>query len=386
MKELETINNVDENEVKEVNEAKENLGGDSKFSEFSFSDTLKNVEEIGKKQAEADIDQREDLINNFPDLESGDLKKVYQESKAKKNIAILKAKSEIEGVKQEARLGEDFSQKKETILAKLKKADNIETLNIKEEYKQLIEEKSLELAENSEKTDVFKFVLHNLDEFNKAELDKKSFFVKTVNKISDLTNKYLYIYIPQKIKDSRYGNYVKYTGAAAIGTALVATIAPSTVALGSLGIGGYFGLKLAKKVIGATVGGLAGAGAAKLYDKLINEKKEKTEQELIDKAIEDKKPFSDIVNLIDASSTERIKRENNKLKLVLLAGISVGFTTYGALDSVDDLLSNDNSNIEDYSSDHKEGNLLKDSAKNIYDKVSIFDKIMHKIKDVLGDH
>lgn len=380
MKELETINNVDENEVKE---AKENLKDDSKFS---FSDTLKNVEEIGKKQAEADIDQREDLINNFPDLESGDLKKVYQESKAKKNIAILKAKSEIEGVKQEARLGEDFSQKKETILAKLKKADNIETLNIKEEYKQLIEEKSLELAENSEKTDVFKFVLHNLDEFNKAELDKKSFFVKTVNKISDLTNKYLYIYIPQKIKDSRYGNYVKYTGAAAIGTALVATIAPSTVALGSLGIGGYFGLKLAKKVIGATVGGLAGAGAAKLYDKLINEKKEKTEQELIDKAIEDKKPFSDIVNLIDASSTERIKRENNKLKLVLLAGISVGFTTYGALDSVDDLLSNDNSNIEDYSSDHKEGNLLKDSAKNIYDKVSIFDKIMHKIKDVLGDH
>jgi len=208
--------------------------------------------------------EKETVITDNPDLREG-IDDAYKESEEEADIAQMEAKDKIEAVNLHELAGDKFNQQKEELLAKMAEADKDEILVIKEEYKRMIEEKSLELSKDQAKPEILKFVLSNLDDFNQAESEKNSFFVKTVNKISELTNKWLYVYIPKQIKESKYGKYAKYAGAATIGTALVATLAPSSAALASLGIGGYFGFSLAKKIMGATIGGAAGAGAAKLY-------------------------------------------------------------------------------------------------------------------------
>jgi hypothetical protein len=135
---------------------------------------------------------------------------------------------------------------------------------------------------------------------------------------------------------------LKYASSAAMVTALVAVLAPSTGAMASMGVATYFGLKLVKTIIGAKIGGIVGTGAAKLYENFKGNKEEKLDQAKLDQAIENGESIERVIDLIKEIEDNKIKRENDKLKIALLGGILESFSASSITNLLDSFTNIDN--------------------------------------------
>jgi hypothetical protein len=288
-----------------------------------------SLEQINTPKAGDDIlDLEKDFIDTDLDGIPEGTEDLYQNANEEKGFEIVQASEELTRLDEK----EELKEKKEKFIADIiGEQDPEKKEQLKKEYEEmLINEASLE----TEKSESFEILSTGLADLSQAELKAKGghFAEKVIGKIGQITDKGLYFYLPKKWKDSKGGKYLKYASSAAMVTALVAVLAPSSGAIASVGVAGYFGLKLVKTIIGAKIGGAVGVGAAKLYENLKGDKEEKMEQTKLEQAIENGDSIESVVNLIKEIEDNKIKRENNKLKLALIGGLAGGLGTMSVLD------------------------------------------------------
>lgn len=167
-------------------------------------------------------------------------------------------------------------------------------------------------------------------------------------------------------------------------TALVAVLAPSTGAMASVGVAGYFGLKLVKTIIGAKIGGVVGAGAAKLYENFKGNKEEKLERVKLEQAIENGESIERVVDLIKEIEANKIKRENDKLKLALIGGLAGGLGSISLLDALEGatVVSDIEVNKAEESDYLLSG--AKTTTKQMAGTASGLNKITHRLQEVFN--
>lgn len=337
------------------------------------------VESIESPEIGEDIlDIEKDFIDNNRDNLPEGTEEIYEMTDTEKGLEILKTKDEIKKLDER----EELKQKKEEFINNIiSENDPVKKEQLKKDYEtMLISEASLE----TEKKDSFEILANGIADLSQAELKAKGghFGEKVIGKIGEITDKALYFYLPKKWKDSKGGKYLKYASSAAMVTALVAVLAPSTGAMASVGVAGYFGLKLVKTIIGSKIGGVVGAGAAKLYEKVQGSKEEREEKQKLEQAIESGQSIESVVSLIKEIEDSKIKRENNKLKLALLGGLVGGLGSISVLDSLEGLAIASEIDV-DTESDSLIGG-AKTLAKEGASLASGGNKIIHKLQKIFN--
>lgn len=316
-----------------------------------------DLEQVKTPEPGVDIlDLEKDFINSdLDDIPEG-TEGVYEEANEEKGLAIVQTREQLTRLDEK----EELKEKKEKFIADIiGEKDPEKREELKKDYEQmLINEASLEV----EKSESFEILSTGLADLSQAELKAKGghFAEKVIGKIGQITDKGLYFYLPKKWKDSSGGKYLKYASSAAMVTALVAVLAPSSGAIASVGVAGYFGLKLVKTIIGAKIGGIVGAGAAKLYENLKGNKEEKMDQAKLEQAIENGEPIESVVDLIKEIENNKIKRENNKLKLALIGGLAGGLGSMSFLDLLEGATM---ASEFEMNAQHDNGDAIVDSAK-----------------------
>ncbi len=369
-----------ENIKQEKQEIKEKDVENEVSSVELIKETKEKIESISQTEEELDNREKEELLEK--NYNQDEIIEIYSETEEKKKFEKIQSEIELEKLEAKESESENFKKNKLSILKKLNNENSSQKREIlKKEFENLVKQEAIDVAQKEGKSEAFKnVILNSLEELSQNEIEKNGYsFANIINKISEISDKYLYFYLPKKLKDGKFGKYIKYAGASAMGTALVAGLAPSG-AMASVGIGGYFAIKLGKKILAANVGGFVGASAVKVYEKMFIEKKEKKEKENIEQLIENNESIDKIYQLIEDTDSKKIKRENNKLKIALIGGMAGGLGTYFSLDNLEaDVFSQKAHDLE-----KNDSSFSKEVIKKTYDGSSSSNKIIHKLQKLFN--